>query len=207
MGRPWIGLLLLSTQSPALAFWSFEGSLGTAHNFDTRLRIDQEGQEPLRVDGRYSTRPLTSPQYYGVRVSRWTGGRGWEFALIHDKLYLRNPPPQVESLSISHGFNLLTLNRAVQTPVLTYRFGAGAVVTHLEGHVRGTVYDGPYDLAGLTVLAGVSKRFYWNKEWFAVGDAAVNWAYAKAHADGDPRLTVTLPQAAVHVLLGVGRDF
>jgi hypothetical protein len=204
----WIGLLLLSAQTPVLAaVWSLEGSLGTAHNFGTRLRIEQEGQEPLRISGRYSTQALDSPQYYGIRVSRWIGERAWELSLIHDKLYLRSPPSPVESLSISHGFNLLTLNRAVQTPVLTYRLGAGVAVTHLEGHVRGVVYDGPYDLAGLTLLAGVSKRFYWNREWFLVGDAAVNLAYANAQAGGDPKLTVTLPQAAVHALLGVGRDF
>lgn len=208
MCRLWIGLWLLSVQTPAFAAaWSFEGSLGTAHNLGTGLRIEQERQEPLRVDGRYSTRPFDSPQYYGIRVSRWDGQHAWEFSLIHDKLYLRNPPPPVESLSISHGFNLLTLNRAVQTPAFTYRFGAGVVVTHLEAHVRGVVYDGPYDLAGMTLLAGVSKRFYLNKEWFVVADGAVNVAYAKAHADGDPRLTVTLPQAAMHALLGVGRDF
>lgn len=86
MWRLWIGLLLLSAQTPAFAaVWSLGGSLGAAHNLDTRLRIE--------------------------------------------------------------------------------------------------------------------------KEWFVVGDSAVNVAYAKAHADGDPRLTVTLPQAAMHALLGVGRDF
>lgn len=64
MWRQWIGLLVLSAHTPAFAAtWSFEGGFGTAHTVGTRIRIEQEGQEPVAVNGRYSTRPLASPQY------------------------------------------------------------------------------------------------------------------------------------------------
>lgn len=91
--------------------------------------------------------------------------------------------------------------------LLTAQTPAQVAVWSFEGRVRRVIYDGLYDLAGIALLAGLSKRFYWNNDRFVVGDGALNLAYAKAQADGDPKLTVTLPQAAVHALLGVGRDF
>lgn len=208
MRLQWLGLFAAGISAgAAAATWSLEGSLGAAYNAGTRLTIEQEGEERLSLSARYATRSFESPLYYGIRLSRWDGPRAWELSLIHDKLYLRNPPLEVENLAISHGFNLITLNRSIQSSALTYRLGAGVIVTHPEGRVRGRNYDGPYDLAGAVALAGASKRFYGNGKWFVVADSALTVGYAKTHAGGDRELTLTVPHAAVHALLGVGRNF
>lgn len=200
-------LLLCLGVAPASADWSIETSLGAAYNVGTRLTIEQEGAERLSVDARYQTRSFESPLYYMVRVARWTDERAWELSLIHDKLFLRNPPPGVGSLSISHGFNLITVNRAIRRESYTVRLGGGVIVTHPEAEVRGVTYDGPYDLAGLVALAGVSKRVYLDHRWFLSGDAAISVGYAHTEAGGSPGLTLTVPHAAVHAMLGIGRDF
>lgn len=65
------------------------------------------------------------PLHYALRVARWRENRAWELQILHHKLYLRNRPPAVETLSVSHGFNSLTLNRALESD------GAGPGVTFL----------------------------------------------------------------------------
>lgn len=208
MRASWIALpLLFTTPVSAAATWSFEGSLGAAYHPSSRLTVEQEGEERLSFKAKYATRSFESPPYYALRVSRWHNNRAWELSLIHDKLYVRNPPADVEHLAISHGFNLLTVNRALQSAHFTYRLGLGPIITHPEGRVRGESYDGPYDLAGIVALAGVSKRIYLNKRGFLVGDGAVTLGYATTTADGTRDLTMKVRYAGVHALLGVGWDF
>src|SRR5437870_3893754 len=207
MRRGCMLLWLLAAGQACAATWSLEGSLGAAYHARTRLTIEQGGQESLAFDARYATQAFDSPLYYALRVGRWEADGAWELSLIHDKLYLRNPPPEVESLSISHGFNLLTVNRALRSDTFIYRFGAGVIVTHPEGRVRGVSYDGPYDLAGVVALAGLSKRLYLDKSWFLLGDLAATVGDAKTKADGTPDLTLRVPHAAIHGLLGIGVDF
>jgi hypothetical protein len=90
--------------------WSLEGFIGDAYNLRTRLEVEQDGgySRSLRAD--YETRGFDRPLYYMLRAARWQQARGWEVALIHHKLYLTNPPEGVAALSISHGFNIASLN-------------------------------------------------------------------------------------------------
>lgn len=207
--RPVAALLLLALAPAAApaASWSFEAALGSAWHADTRLEIAQAGEAPLALAADWATRPFQDSPYYALRLARWQGNRAWELSLIHDKMYLRNPPRGVAALSISHGFNLLTLNRAGRRDALTWRFGAGIVVTHVEGRVRGVDYDGPYDLAGVVALAGVSRRFYLAGPWFLNAELAATLARAEAEAHGVPALALEVRHAAVHALIGLGRDF
>lgn len=91
---------------PAAADWPAEVLLGTAYNFDSRLRLDQQGFAPIDFDASYRTRPFHKALYYAVRTSRRSADSAWELSLIHHKPYLRNPPPGVADFSISHGHNL-----------------------------------------------------------------------------------------------------
>jgi hypothetical protein len=204
--RLWV-LLLLVLPLPAPATWSFETSFGSAYNADSRLRIEQAGAPVIRHLADYATRPFDTPLYYQLRVARADTAGAWELSLIHDKIYVRNPPPGVDYLSISHGLNFLTLNRAHTHPRFTHRVGAGVIVTNAEGRVRGVTYDGPYDLAGVVLLAGLSKRFYLQHRWFIVGDITLTLGYANADADGQPPLRIEVPHAGAHGSLGLGYDF
>lgn len=67
-----------------------------------------------------------------LRAGHSSGERAWEVSLMRHKIYLTNPPPGVSDVSVSHGFNILSLNRAFKAGDWTYRFGAGPVVTHAE---------------------------------------------------------------------------
>lgn len=196
---------------PALSYgadsWSAEAMLGAVYNFNTRLRLDQGGYGTIVTTARYDTHPFEQPLYYALRVSRWTGDKAWEGMLIHDKLYLANPPPEVQGFSITHGFNILGITRATRGERFTYRFGAGVVITHAEGTVRGVQYDGGYELSGVSLIAGISKRFYISGPWFVVAELMGTLSYAEPNLGGTPELKASVPNAAIHGHIGIGYDF
>ena len=188
--------------------WVFQGSLGAVANLETSLEVRQEGFETIELDADYETRPFESPQYYSLRAGWWRGQGGWEIELIHQKIFLQDPPPEIQSFSISHGYNLLTLNRAWEARGLIWRLGAGAVVAHPENEVRGQVLDpddtnlsGGYHLTGPSLQAGAEKRFALGERWFLGLEGKATVARAVVPVAGGE---AEVPNAAVQALLGFG---
>jgi hypothetical protein len=187
--------------------WSLEAYVGDAHNFRTRLEVEQDGgySRSLRAD--YETRGFDRPLYYVLRAARWQDVRAWEVSLIHHKLYLRNPPQGVAALSISHGFNIFSISRAGRSGDWIYRLGAGPVVTHAEATINGVRYDGPYRLAGAAVLAGGGRRFELGRSVFLSVELMATAAHARAKLPGSPGAKIATNSAAIHALAGVGIEF
>ena len=195
---------------PAMAEdrWVFQGSLGAVANLETSLEIRQEGFETIELDADYETHPFESPQYYSLRAGWWRGRGGWEIELIHQKIFLQDPPPEIQSFSISHGYNLLTVNRAWEARGLVWRIGAGAVIAHPENEVRSRVLDpddtnlsGGYHLTGPSLQAGAEKRFALGERWFVGLEGKATVARAVVPVAGGE---AEAPNAAVQALLGFG---
>jgi len=159
------------------------------------------------VNADYETRGLSTPVYYVVRGARWSGDAGWELALIHDKLYLNNPPSGTSSLQISHGFNIVPLTRAYRAGDWTWRLGAGPVLTHAEAVINGASYDGPTKLSGVAALAGGGWRFRLAERAFVSIEAMLSAAYARPTLPGSPSGELEVRNVAVHGLFGFGYDF
>ena len=166
--RPLLLLALLGVAArPAAAApgepprWTVEAALGDAFNFPTRLDVHQLGY-PLAIQhAEWETRGFESPVYWSLRATCWTGDRAWAFELTHHKLTLANPVDPVEDFRITHGFNLLTVERLIARGDFHAGLGAGGVIAHPENRVRGLDLSqaggiGGYYLAGPTgaVLAG-----------------------------------------------------
>ncbi len=202
--------LFLAAAPPgaASADWAFELFVGFPIGFPAPLTIRQSGRPDIAVRARYESRPFRKPIYYGWRVGRWDGSRGWELELVHDKLYLADRPPGVEEFAISHGYNLLTVNRACVRGGLVRRAGAGVVVAHPESTVRGKPLPedgGPlgrgYYLAGPTVQAAVEKRIRVRGDLFLPIEGKATASFARVPvADG----SADVPRAALHGLAGLG---
>ncbi len=199
-------LWVLSPAAYARDGWTFEALFGDAYNFDSRLKIDQ-GEYTRSLSANYATRGFDTPLYYSARLSNWQGKEAWEFQLIHHKLYLNNPPPGVTSLSISHGFNIVTLNRAIDRNGWILRLGAGPVITHAEAVINGASYDGPYEISGAALLAGTGRRFYISRSMFIQIDAAATAAYAEPRTNGTPALKLSVSNIGVHGMFGLGINF
>ena len=127
-----LALAALAIPSHAFAVdqWSLQIFGGAPLNFNFPLTIHQSGHPDLKVTGNYESRPLEVPYYYAWRLGAWDGNRAWEIELVHNKLYLKNKPPEVQEFSISHGYNLLTVNRAWKENGFIFRGGLGVVITH-----------------------------------------------------------------------------
>ncbi len=203
-------MLLLAAASPAGAQngWSIEAAGGFAINTPTRLTIHQSGQPDLRFTAHYASRSLASPLYYAVRIGRWVAGRAWEVEFIHHKLYLTNPPADVQQFEVSHGFNLVTINRALPLGRAVWRPGIGLVLTHPESMIRGRPFNTGrgllgwgYYVTGPAAQLAVARRFGVADRFFVSAEGKVTAAYARVPV---PDGSATLTNLAFHALVGVG---
>ena len=135
----WALVLTLAVPTPAAAqSWRVHVGTGIAYNLPLPLVIEQRGEPDLSLDADFETRPFETPLYYVVRLERARGGGAIALELVHHKLFLRDAPADVQEFGISHGFNVLTVQRAWSPDDrFTWRVGAGAVVAHPETTVRG----------------------------------------------------------------------
>lgn len=203
-----IGVIVLAALLPAQkrSYWTVEAFLGSAKSFATPLSINQYGAERIHLIARYNTRPFVGSPYYSYRISKWSQNRAWEFELVHHKLYLSNPPDEVQQFNISHGYNLITVNRAWLRRGFILRVGAGLVAAHPETKVRGKTlhwdegFDGFY-ISGITLQVAVGRKFaIWGK-FFGVLEAKFTTSYAVVPIqDGN----AYVPNVAVHGLFGLG---
>lgn len=201
-------LLLILLASPASAAdpqWSFTASTGSALNGSTDLEIRQAGEPRLSVSADYMTRPFADDApYYSLRIARTFESRGWEVELLHHKIYLTNPPEEVQRFEVSHGYNFILVNRAVTRRALVVRIGAGAVVTHAETTIRGRPWPPPgddgYEVAGAGVQAALSRGFSISERVAVPVELKLTAASARVTINGG---TADAPNVAIHALVGI----
>ena len=180
---------------------------GTAWSLPATLRIEQPGEEAIRFRARYRTRPWHGSPYYAYRL----GYRQWSAELVHHKIYLQNPPPEIEHFEVSHGYNMVIVSRTM--PLLeqssVFRIGVGMVIGHPEGSVRGkpinpvrSFLGGGYHIAGVGLQAAAGPPIGVADHWFFRPEAKLTAAWARMPlADGG---TATVPNVALHMLVGFG---
>src|SRR5262249_11984465 len=192
--------------------WSLEIYGGAPVNVSAPLTILHAGAPALRTTAHYETRPFDAPFYYDVRVGWWRDGAEWAIELTHHKIFLINPPPDVQNLASSHGYNLLTVSRGWQLPYGFWgRVGLGMVVSHPESTVRertfaenGGIFGLGYYLSGATVTASLQKRVYLAGGLFIAAAGMLSASYAVVPISGGSART---PNFALHALLGIGYRF
>jgi hypothetical protein len=204
-------LLILSCPPVASAgFLSLEVLTGPAVNFPVPTRIKQSGFENMDFNARFDTRPFELPLYYMIRASRWKKDRGWEVEFTHDKLYLTNNPPEVESFSITHGYNIFCVNYAWRSRVLIYRVGGGMIVSHPESTIRcekfpesGGLFNKGYYLSGPVMATSVGGRLRLHDSVFISIESKLILSYAHVPIrDGSADLFVS----GLRLMAGVGMD-
>lgn len=186
--------------------WSVELFGGGALSAPMPLVIRQDGEQRLSFTAHYATRPWRDSPYYMYRVGRWGAGgrRGWELELLHHKAYLERPPSEVQRFEMSHGYNMIFLDRAVRRGRTIVRLGAGAVVAHPESVVRGRSRRGAYILSGAAGQLAASRRFRLTRALFASAEGKITAAWARVPIAGGHAVASNV---AGHALLGVGVGF
>ncbi|MFY9151206.1 MAG: hypothetical protein WAO52_04260 [Prolixibacteraceae bacterium] len=204
-------LFLSVNEIAAQSHWSVELHGGGVYNLPVPLSIHQENFPALKLTARYSTDPFTLPVYWDMRFSRWQNNKSFEFEIIHHKLYLDNITPEVQKFNISHGYNMLFLNRGFDKNKYHYRAGAGMVLAHPESKIRGKEFgdtgddfDLGYYLTGPVANLGIGRHFRINNRFYLNTEAKTTLGYSKiriaeGHAD--------VYHMALHLVFGFGFDF
>ena len=187
--------------------WSVEVLIGDAGNLTSRTHIHTVQPSASAFGGDYETRGFQGPLHYALRLTHWHHDRGWELQLLHHKLYLRNRPPGVEALSISHGFNIVTLGRVYAQDPWRFRLGLGPVIAHPEARIGGVAYGGDYELAGAAAIGSVGATFDLTPCWSITGEIAATFGYADMHPSGQPDLRFSVRNPAIHAQFGIGYRF
>jgi hypothetical protein len=206
-------LLVLLAQAPEAGCgerFEIDFFLGASKNFNSKLEITQAEQRTLDFHATYDSRSFEQPLYYTVRFSWLFETSGLELQLVHHKVHLTNPPPEIANFEVSHGFNLLTLNYVIRSLPLDVRFGVGLVAGHTESIVRnlslsggGSVF-GEYAITGPAFIAGAGHPFPILSRLVMIPEVYLSAARARLPvADGE----ASLFNVALHVMLGVGVRF
>ena len=187
---------------------------GTAVNFITPLTVHQDGYPDIHTSANYDTKPFGPfAPYYSWRVGLWNGDDAWEFSQIHHRLFLTNPPPEIQYFAIHFGYNYFFFGHAWKKGGLIYHLGLGPIVTNPESSVRNQVrqevgtgiFDAGYYFSGIGMEAAVEKDIYFTKNAFVVVEGAFTAGFAwwvpiaNGYAD--------VPNFALHGHLGIGYDF
>lgn len=185
-----------------------EGALGTALNAPSPLVVQQRGYPDIRLTANYDTRPLTASPYYQVQVGLWNreATSAWVIGLLHHKLYLDNPPPEIQLFEITYGYNTLYGGRAWRKKKWVLGTGAGVVIAnpltvvrHQEEDRRGGFLS--FGWAGATVYGSVQRRLNVSKKVFFGIETKVTASMAWIPvADGNARV----PNLALHFLGSFG---
>lgn len=204
-----IAILALCWRVEAQTRWMFELQGATVYNVPLPLTISQQGYPDIKLSGaRYHTEPFTLPVYYDGRLSLWQENKSWEIEFIHHKIYLQNTTEEVQKFNISHGFNLLFINRGFDRQLFRYRVGAGVVIAHPESEVRGMAFgsstddnDWGYYLSGPAIHASINKPFYLGNRFFINAEARTTVGYASVKVAQGRADVYSL---VFHLVLGVG---
>jgi hypothetical protein len=174
----------------------------------TTLTIDQSGEERMSFRAHWATRPYHDGPYFAARFGLWSRRSGWELQFLHHKIYLTNLPPEIDQFEVSHGWNLITIQRASRGRVLDWRAGAGPVIAHAEGTVRGRDVDGGggffshgYYLSGAGALVGTGKSLAISRRFFATAEGQVTLSWARIPIRTGHARTANV---AFHLLFGLG---
>lgn len=206
---PLLGIALFARSAPAQV--TMEAFTGTAFNLHTRLSISQAGQPDIGFTARYETKPMEDTPYFGARVSVWKNDRAWVATFVHHKLYLANPPREVQWFRITYGFNIATLGLAWRHGNFIYGVGAGAVITHASNSVRGKRYlgtGGPlnkgYTFSGVSALGSFQYKLPVSRVFSLLAETMASASYIEVSVkDGQARV----PAAALHLHAGFGYEF
>jgi len=197
---------LLLAPSPARAEVALEYFQGTAFNMPTTLTVVQAGYPTIEFTGHYEVRPSDDRLYYAFRVELWRNDKAWIIELLHHKMYLANPQGDVQDFEVTHGYNLITVNRGWRRGHYILLFGGGVVLGYPHSTIRDQTWptDAGYYLSGVTIQGAAARRFNLVKHVFVSveGKLTASWAQVpvlNGHA--------TVPNAAAHVLFGLGGEF
>ncbi len=189
----------------------FELATGIPYNFPMPLTIRQAGENNIHLTAQYDSRPFEVPIFWDWRIGYWNNTTGWELEAIHHKLFLNNKPSEIQQFDISHGINLVIINRCFIKDGFILKAGAGISLTHPENIIRSQklsedsgIFNQGYYVSGPAVLFSGGKRFYFQENIFVIIESKLALSYSNVPiANGNSDVY----NVAVMLTFGIGTDF
>ncbi len=203
--------IFYAAEDLAQSQWSFELCTGLPFNIPTPLGISQSGQEDIHLTAQYYSEPFVTPYFWIWRISIISGGELWSLEAVHHKIFLRNKPKEVTVFSISHGLNIITLNRGWILNDFILKAGAGIVIAHPENTVRQKelnedrgIFTWGYYLSGPACNFSLGKNLYLSSWLYVTCEIKLlgSYSYIPA-AEGNAKVL----NAAAVLSAGIGFDF
>ncbi|NNF07327.1 MAG: hypothetical protein HKN21_11250 [Candidatus Eisenbacteria bacterium] len=182
---------------------------GAVQNAGTPLTLKERGQPDLEFTASFRSEPFVSPIYYAIRIG--LADSPWRLEFNHHKLFLEHPPEPIDFFSVTHGFNIVTLQYTKQVKMIDLRVGAGPVFGHPESTVRGRSYDQSrgilgtgYRVIGPALLLGAGTDFELSERFSLVGEGRSTVAPVHVPVNGG---SARFTNVAFHFLFGLGVRF
>jgi hypothetical protein len=204
------GWLSISSNAAGEDF-TFEIMGGDAYNFPIPLTVHQNGYPDINLTAQYDTKPYSAyAPYYAWQMTFWDKDEGWEFGQVHHKMFLTDPPPEIQNFAIHYGYNYFLFGHAWKRSGLIFHLDTGPIITNPSNTVRGQVletagtgwFDQGYDFSGWGVQIAVSKNFYLNANGFVIAEVGLmgGWAWTVPVSNG----SANVPNLSLHGRLGLG---
>lgn len=169
--------------------WNVEAHGGFPINIPLPLTIKQSNYADINFTAQFYSEPFTPPVFWVYRISKWKNDKAWELEMIHQKLYLKNTAPEIDYFSITHGYNMLMVNRGFKFNLFNEqkfiaRFGAGLVIPHAENKIRGKElpqgdsYFSGYTIGGPVINIALAKQFKLSNRFYLNTEIKNNTSYA-----------------------------
>lgn len=201
-----LSILVLSIHtSYAESNWEFAVGSGTSFNFFSPMKFKFKDGTTVEYSDSWSTKPFTSPPFYQVIIGYWADGVGFQFELVHNKIYADEDklPSNFQNIEITDGYNMLFLNYAKQLDNnFIIKYGLGAVLTHIDITYNNIRTHGPYQISGPAVQIGLQKDFQISQSvgFYLEGKAA----YSQAESEVKDATIDTLSVSGASLMLIFG---
>ncbi len=191
--------------------WSFTLNGGVPGNIPMPMKISQTGYPGISLFAKFSSEPFRTPFYWMWRFARVQNKKGWEFEAIHHKLILENRPAEIQEFRITHGFNMLFINRSHHNKTFNWRYGAGVILAHPENEVnnlhldeKGGILNRGYYISGPLINLSIGREFYLTKRIFANVEAKATSGIAFVPVYSG---RAEVGHLSLHLIAGFGYDF
>jgi len=193
--------------------WTFDMSYGgITFNIPAPLYIEQEGETDISIPfAKYRSEEYIRPWYWLWRFSKIKNSRSWGFEAIHHKLYLQNKTSDIQDFAISHGYNILHINRGFHYDKLTLMLSAGCIYAHPENTIRDKklnpdqgILNWGYYITGPSIATTINKKWDLSNWIYFWAESKLNLSYSKVPiAKGNAKMV----QASFHLMASLGVYF
>lgn len=183
--------------------------MGCSKSGASPLTVKYEDRAHETISANYNNRCFSDSHWWSFRLDHWTNQTGWGVELIHHKIYLVNTTKNLESFSVSDGYNLLFINFAKQLGDIHLRVGFGGVLAHVDAKVLGRAryirkgFQGHY-LTGPAFQINVEKLLWHSPTHFISLDTKFTAAHAEVPISANNSELATVPDHAIHVSIAFG---